>query len=174
MNTSGKFPEVTGYIAEPERIALQHCVLETAHVEGEALEVGSLNGLSALLIASVLESRKTLICIEQGQVETLAKNLAPHRLGDRVAIQNEDFKKSELKPEVKLSFVFIDHDHSRDNNIAAFEKFWPRLSKGGILAFHDYKNQQFEEGSLAVEFLIRQNRLFTHVLAGTFIAFKKQ
>lgn len=173
QNTSGKFPTVFGYIAEVERIALQRCVLNTANIPGDAMEIGSLNGLSALLILSVLESHKTLMCVEKGEVETLSFNLTKFQLGERVAIINQEFAAIPLVAIKELSFVFIDHSHTYDDNIAAFEKFWPRISPGGMLAFHDYKDPNWADGTRAIDDLIAKHKLRICDSGGSFIAFRK-
>lgn len=174
-NTSGKFPSVFGYIAEIERIALQRCVLNTSNVPGTALEVGSLEGLSALLILSVLESHKMLICVEQNQTKILSANIhynCPHIIN--WAVINNDFKEIPISPTIhELSFVFIDHSHTYDDNIAAFEKFWPLISPGGMLAFHDYKDPNWADGTRAIDDLISKHKLRTCDSGGSFIAFRK-
>lgn len=172
-NSSGKFPSVFGYLAEVERIALQRCVLETADVPGDAMEIGSLNGLSAALILSVIESHKTLVCVEKGETETLSFNLTKFQLGERAAIVNQDF--NELPPVAiqSLSFVFVDHSHTYEDNLAAFNRFWPHLSSEGLFAFHDYQDPNWKEGTAAIDELIRQFKLVTHIRGGSFIAFKK-
>lgn len=172
-NTSGQFQDVVGYISEPERIALQKCVLEVCCVNGDILEIGSLNGLSALLMLSMMSSDKTLICIEQGQVETLAENLSKHGFSQRVAIKNQDFNTVELLPDIRLSLVFCDHNHTFENNIAAFEKFWPHLAAGGIFIFHDYGHSDYKDGTLAIHEIADSNKLKIEQLAGSLVAFKK-
>jgi predicted O-methyltransferase YrrM len=172
-NNSGQFPSVVGYISQPERIALQRCVLDTAHIPGDALEIGSLNGLSALLILSVLDSSKNLICIEKGQTETLSKNLFESGLSDNFVIINNDFNIVELSGDAKLSFVFIDHDHTYENTIAAFNRFWPLLSSGGIIAFHDYGHPEFPGGSKAIQELMNNFPLKHWEFAGGFVSFQK-
>lgn len=172
-NTSGKFPSVLGYISEPERISLQRCVLDTSHIPGDALEVGSLNGLSALLILSVLESSKTLICVEKGETTSLGKNLWQYELLRQSKLLQADFKELTLPDEMNLSFCFIDHDHTYENTIAAFNKFWPCLSPGGIMSFHDYGHPDYSGGSKAIGELMEQHSLRHADAGGSFIAFKK-
>lgn len=171
-NKSGKFHNVFGYIEESERIALQKCVLETSEVLGHAMEIGSLNGLSALLILSVLKSDKELICLEKNSVEALTFNLDKFGFrGNRIII-NKDFKE-EIILDPWLSFVFIDHSHTHQDNIDAFEKFWPRVSAGGILSFHDYNDPNWEDGTRAINELIVKYSLTTYIMGGSFISFRK-
>lgn len=152
LNSSGKFPEVLGYITEPERIALQACVLSVSKIPGDAFEVGSLNGLSALLTLSVLPSHKDFLCIEKGQVETLCENLTKYGLGEKAGAVCQDFKSMEIAAE--FCFGFIDHDHTYENTMAAFDKFWPLISKGGVLAFHDYGHPDYPGGTKAIDEII--------------------
>jgi len=175
-NSSGKFPEVLGYLTEGERQAIQRCVLATAHLDGHALEIGSLNGLSALVICSVLRSDKRLICIEQGQCDTLFANLVRHGHAGQVDILNEDFNKTELKQETGLSFIFVDHSHTYDDTIAVFDKFFPALVNGGIFSFHDNGNPMFEGGTKAIKELQAdgiRNLMPKFDSADSFIAFQK-
>jgi predicted O-methyltransferase YrrM len=170
-NTSGKFPSVFGYIAEEERIALQRCVLNTAAIPGDALEVGCLNGLSALLTLSVLVSHKMMICVEKGEVETLRSKLSAFGFLERVVILNSDFK--DVATNWKFSFVFIDHSHTYDDNTAAFEKFWPMVAPGGMLAFHDYRDPNWADGTRAIDDLIEKHKLRICDSGGSFVAFRK-
>lgn len=173
QNTSGKFPTVFGYIAEVERIALQRCVLNTASIPGDAMEIGSLNGLSALLILSVLYSKKMLICVEKGRIEALSENLAKFGLSTNAFLAREDFHTFFIPENISLSFVFIDHSHTYDDNIAAFEKFWPLISPGGMLAFHDYQDPNWADGTRAIDDLIEKHKLRICDSGGSFIAFRK-
>lgn len=170
-NTSGKFPTVFGYIAESERIALQRCVINVSEVPGDSIEIGSLNGLSALLTLSVLESHKMMLCVEKGQVETLTSNLEMFGFKPRVVILNTDFR--DVSTNWKFSFVFIDHSHTHADNIAAFDKFWPLVSSGGILSFHDYQDPNWADGTRAIDELIAFHKLIMCDRGGSFIAFKK-
>jgi len=179
LNTSGKFPEVVGYISEQERIALQLCVLEVTNILGDAIEVGSLNGLSALLTLSVLPSWKTLICVECGQVETLKENLDKYGLceGHKVGVLNQDFKEiPKLKTNPQFCWCFIDHDHTYENTMAAFDKFWPMITEGGIMAFHDYGHVDFQGGTRALNEIMEastKHGIEVESKAGGFIAFRK-
>lgn len=177
MNSSGKYLDVIGYLTENERIALQRCVLETSRVTGDALEIGSLNGLSALIIWSVLALDKKLLCIEKGQVETLNANLLKHAIHhvtrtEGWAVFNDDFKNVDLG-HWPLSFVFIDHDHTFENTRAAFDQFWGSLSVGGIMAFHDYSHPDFEDGTRAINAIMKGRGMEPYLQADSLIAFKK-
>ena len=162
-------------MTETERIALQSCVLKTSHIPGDCVEIGSLNGLSALLAISVMRSDKTLYCVEYNQIDSLrgALTLWQFMVGaHRVEIVNQDFH-NVCFDGAKFSFAFIDHSHSYNDNILAFEKLWPKVSPGGIIAFHDYKDLNWVDGTRAIDELIVQNKLLMCDTAGSFIAFQK-
>lgn len=175
QNTSGKFHTVKGFVSESERIALQHCVLTTATIPGDCVEVGSLNGLSALLTMTVMGSGKTLYCVELNQVDSLRGVVAMWQFmvgAHNVQIINQDFRNVPFE-DTHFSFVFIDHSHGYKDNIDAFEKFWPKVSPGGILSFHDYQDPNWQEGTRAIDWLIEKYRLGVPLRGGSFIAFKK-
>ena len=175
QNTSGKFHTVQGFMSEPERIALQRCVLNTAHISGNVLEIGSLNGLSALLILCVMGSGKELCCIDYNQVDNLRANISMWQFmigAHRVQIIHQDFHKVDFEGE-KFSFVFIDHSHTYQDNIDAFEQLWPHISSGGIVAFHDYEDLNWVEGTRAINELVVRYQLCSCDKAGSFIAFRK-
>lgn len=171
MNLSGKFPNVLGHISENERMALQRLVLETSAVDGDALEIGSLNGLSALIILSALASSKKLICVEIGQIETLKANLISHGVSKQWMIINEDFKK--VCGTWKFSFIFVDHDHTFDNNRAAFDQFWGNLQVGGIMVYHDFNHPDFQDGTRAINAIMKGRGMEPYLQADSLIAFKK-
>jgi predicted O-methyltransferase YrrM len=172
-NNSGKFPDVFGYIAQHERIALQRCVLETSDVVGDAVEIGSLEGLSALLILSVLHGLKTLVCIEFNSVEIVVKNISKHGYSGQSFIIRDDYKNFTSNEREPFSFAFIDHNHTFEDNLAAFYKFWPLVSRGGIFSFHDYENPDFPGGTQAINQIIKTHNLSIYLKAGGFVAFKK-
>ena len=161
-------------MAEVERIALQRCVLKTSHIPGDCVEIGSLNGLSALLTLSVMGSDKTLYCVEYNQVDSLrgAIQMFQFMVGaHNVEIINKDFHNVCFDGS-KFSFALIDHSHSYDDNIMAFEKLWPKVSSGGILAFHDYGDLNWVGGTRAIDELIAKYDLKMRI-SGSFIAFQK-
>lgn len=172
-NASGKFPNVLGYMTEAERLALQRCVIESSGVSGDALEIGSLNGLSALLILSVLQSDKKLYCVEIGDTSNLNSNVAGSPFAGQLRVINSDVK--DLKPEEipTLSFAFVDHDHSYENTVAAFNLIWPKLSAGGIIAFHDYGHPNYEGGTSAINMLAIRHSLREYLRETSLIVFVK-
>lgn len=45
----------------------------------------------------------------------------------------------------RFCFGFIDHDHTLESTKLAYEMFWPSISLGGVLAFHDFGHPDFPE-----------------------------
>ena len=173
MNESGKFKDVDGFIAEDERIALQTCVLATSNVAGDALEIGSLNGLSALLTLTVLHSKKILFCIDLNPLDKAAENITRFWQLERVIPICQNFNNLPVVDGQKFSFIFIDHSHTFEDTMAAFDKYWPVLSDGGIFSFHDYEHVDYQGGTDAINKILKDNNLTIWLRAGGYVAIRK-
>lgn len=46
-------------------------------------------------------------------------------------------------PDNSLGFVNIDCDHSYEGVRNDIQAYWPKLVKGGVIAFHDYENKAY-------------------------------
>lgn len=57
-----------------------------------------------------------------------------------------DIMKNEDKIPKKLDFAFIDGDHEEENGKWYIEKIFPRLTKGALVAIHDFSAYQDENG----------------------------
>lgn len=62
-----------------------------------------------------------------------------------------------------LGFINIDCDHSYQGVKADIYAWWPKLVKGGVMAFHDYENKNYGVKQ-AVEEFARANGLEIHLL----------
>lgn len=51
-------------------------------------------------------------------------------------------KKFTQKYKYKYQYIYIDGDHSYKGVKTDYELFWPRLGKGGMMAFHDVTNKR--------------------------------
>lgn len=63
----------------------------------------------------------------------------------------------------KLGYVNIDCDHSYQGVKADIEAWWPKLSRGGVMSFHDYENPNYGVKQAVTEFASK-NGLEIHLL----------
>ncbi|MEA2056535.1 MAG: class I SAM-dependent methyltransferase [Patescibacteria group bacterium] len=49
-------------------------------------------------------------------------------------------------PEKKFEYIYIDGDHSYEGVKADFEAFWPKLTEGGLILFHDIAMKGLHHG----------------------------
>jgi O-methyltransferase len=59
--------------------------------------------------------------------------------------------------------VYIDCDHSYEGVAADIEMYWPKLVKGGIMAFHDYESTQYGVKRAVGDFAV-ENYLEIHLI----------
>jgi predicted O-methyltransferase YrrM len=149
MNIKFPFTEIEGYLSANDREALRDLSAKCRHLPGVYVEIGSYKGLSANCIAEGFDRGRTLFCYDffgDGKFEEFIRNTEGN--GIVVAPVRGNFKDT-----LKLSqicFAFVDHSHTVDDTKAAVEMLWPRLSKGGLLLFHDYNHPDY---MAATEFL---------------------
>jgi len=112
--------------------------------EGEAVEIGCLDGWST---AHILEcSRYRLTTIDPfipdsmaenlvGSEERFRKNVEPWK--DRVTLL-KDYSWNVIVPwDRSLDFLFLDGDHQYANVLRDFQQWTPLIKQGGILGMHD-------------------------------------
>lgn len=150
--------KVEGYFCEDDRMALQRAVLKSRTAPGDLLEIGNLNGLSALCTLAVMHPDKKLVLVDIAD-HHLVETLARYDVMDKCEIHRMDFREfAKLNPDRTWSHVMIDHDHAYQSNVEAIEAFWPQLSVGGIMTFHDVGHGTFPGVKQAVdEFKVKHN-----------------
>lgn len=143
------FNEVEGFLSHQDRVDLRELSRRCSSVPGWMLEIGSHCGLSALCVLSG-SPKQMLTCYDWFEPEKLRvfkANLGRAGVLGRVRWFPGDFRTYIGERTGPLSFAFIDHSHSFEDNKAAFEWIWPNVKEGGILAFHDYGHPDYKEGS---------------------------
>ncbi len=53
---------------------------------------------------------------------------------------------AQKNPEKKFEYIYIDGDHSYEGVKSDFDNFWPRLTQGGIISFHDIDMKGLHHG----------------------------
>ena len=163
------FPEVDGFLSDQDRHDLKMLSGRCATLPGDYFEVGSYHGLSALCIIAGMVTFKYLYCydwFEPDKVPIFMENTKNYAV--RITMVPGDFHMAQLTGK-HFCFGFVDHSHQLSDTIAAYDMFWPRIVKGGILAFHDLNHPDWPE---ATEFLktIPHHR----VIESSIIAFLKE
>lgn len=76
--------------------------------------------------------------------DTVKENLAAEiERGDVLMLKGFSYKMAEHIPDNSLGLVYVDCDHTYQGCRADCDAYWPKLVKGGIMAFHDYKNPTY-------------------------------
>lgn len=60
-----------------------------------------------------------------------------------VMLKGFSYKMAENIPDETLGLVYVDCDHSYAGVRADIDAYFPKLVKGGIMAFHDFKNPTY-------------------------------
>jgi caffeoyl-CoA O-methyltransferase len=106
---------------------------------GNALEVGTSHGFSAIWIGLGLEEiggRLTTIEIDKDRYDLARKNVADAGLSQRITLIRGDAHVEVPKLEGPFDFVFLDAD--KEGQVDYFHKIYPKkLIPGGILAVHN-------------------------------------
>lgn len=169
------FQGVEGHLSAEDRVNLKMLSERQSNVFGSYFEIGSLKGLSALCILSgvpVCGLRHTLHCFdwfEDDKYDEFWNNLKLAGYDDYWIVPHRgDFKKAVLDKSALFALGFIDHSHTLTDTKAAYEMFWPRLSVGGVLAFHDYNHELWPEATAYLDTLPHKR-----ILEGSILAFVK-
>jgi caffeoyl-CoA O-methyltransferase len=119
----------------PEEGRILQFLLRTIHAK-YVLEIGSLGGYSAIIMAKALPADGKLIAIELNSfnVQFMKKKCIEAGLEKKIEIQNANARKflKDFKPDFLFDFVFIDSD--KENYIHYFDTVTPLLRTGGIVA----------------------------------------
>lgn len=133
-----------------------HKLVELA-ANRHVLEVGSYRGLSAWAMCI---SARSVTCVDTfgaasdgqrqtGGLTTLDAFLAATRRFSNVEHVVSDSLAADLPGMFDL--IFLDATHTYDALKADIQKWLPKLNKGGILAFHDYRHHDFPGVEQAVD-----------------------
>lgn len=146
-----KFPfdEVEGLLAPWDKSNLRTLANWAGKTSGEYMEIGSLNGLSALCIMSGMPPGRTMHCydwFEPDKLKAFQHNLLKAGQIGQAVVHAGDFNAT-LTVTPPFAFAFVDHDHSLENTRTAYQRIWPKLNIGGILAFHDFGHPDYPGGT---------------------------
>jgi predicted O-methyltransferase YrrM len=104
-----------------------------------ALEVGSLFGYSAILIAGALPPGGRLICLEAGAflADMVRWNVKAAGLGSRVRVLTGDARR--LLPRLPGRFDFVLIDAAKEQYLAYLRKVEPKLAPGAVVVADNTK-----------------------------------
>jgi predicted O-methyltransferase YrrM len=160
------FRDVEGFFNDCDRMDIQRAVIETSYIPGDVLEVGVYNGLSAMFTLTAMECTKKLFLVDKFDWTNMKLTFQKYNVPPEMfSIHIQDFTEFHAAHKDSIwSHVHIDHDHSYETNVGCIELFWPQLSIGGIMSFHDYGEPGFPGVKKAVdELLQRQGTVPFHV-----------
>lgn len=111
-----------------------------------AVEIGCLFGLSSAVIAEAMDGSGKLTCIDNFAVQ--GSDTRPFFVSKvmpkySITLMEMDSTKAAHEFFDAIDFLFVDGDH-QDDGIQRDLKHWlPKMIPGGLVAFHDYFNEDF-------------------------------
>lgn len=127
-------------------------------------EVGVAVGTSALFLAEKLYElckKFTLHMIDNmdyghaDQISIVYKNIVASGLGENIELLVMDSLNASCRfPDVHFDFVFIDASHKYELTKADIRLWYRKIKEGGILAGHDYNDDEGKEVKMAVDEII--------------------
>lgn len=157
-----------GWLYKGEYALLEKAANLAVQTGRDYIEVGSWRGKSTLLIASALVGTDMCLqCIDnwQGGTDTDCNRLAKSFDMKKEFANNTAIFKNHINPIVGLStdekvikqlpqsigFVFFDGAHDYDTVIKEIDIYFPLLTDGGIICFHDTDNPKYPGVRKAIE-----------------------
>lgn len=137
--------EVDGLETKDELELLYRAVLDRK--PDVAVEIGTLFGLSASVIISAMGSKGQLYCVENFAVQGsdarpyFTEQILPKY--DNMHLIEMDSTKAAYEFKERINFIFVDGDHQDDGILRDLQNWMPKVMPGGLVAFHDYYNDQF-------------------------------
>jgi len=165
--TTFPFNDVEGLLADQDKEDLRRMAVLCNGVPGDYVEVGSMHGLSTCCICSGMSPDKRLRSYDVNHpTNQIAKNLTAAGFGNQVVLITGDFVETMSgSVPTPVGFAFIDHDHRLTTTVFAYGYLWPKLSKGGIMAFHDYRHPDYPEPTPFFDMLPHRRVLETGIIA---------
>ena len=118
-------------------------VFKTAKkVKGLILEIGCFRGISTIALA--LGSNQKVITVDpfiaHGETESVKQIFLNNikKMGIEHLVNLRQCYSSELDFDAEISLLLIDGDHSYEGVKHDFEKFFPKVKKGGYVLLHDF------------------------------------
>ena len=155
------------------------------------LEIGSFIGHSASVIGQVAKDRNgTLICIDaflenqkywgaEGDVITSTfdsfwLNMNKAKLIDNIVTLSGYSCTYLPKMRGKFGLIYIDGGHTIASVLPDSISCWGKLKPGGILAWHDYGNEKWQDVKTVVDCLMSKWDLKPYKQAGYILAIRKE
>lgn len=129
------------------------CLKKTKDIEGDVVELGCNVGTTSVYIQEFLKDKEfhvydsfeglpektknDITNFSKGSCKTTKEIFINNFRGKKIPIIHEGWFKDAVYPD-KISFAFLDGDFY-SSIIDSLEKVYPRMSKGGIIAIHDYQ-----------------------------------
>jgi MMP 1-O-methyltransferase len=163
LKSISQYTNIQGWLSEKEAYGLYNIATKLS-INAKIVEIGSWKGKSTYCLAKGLKSG-VIYAIDpfnaDGEVgsseeysrkkgtkpllnEFIAKMKFLNVL-DKISIL-KGYSNEYVDYIDKIDFLFIDGDHSIEGCNFDFEKYAPKLKKGGYLAFHDYYSDRNELG----------------------------
>ncbi len=135
-------------------------------------EVGLADGASAVYLAEALLNKGKVFKFHwidnlayggADQLSTLIKHLTAAKLGRYVEILPYDSLNASCRfPDCHFDFVFIDASHRFEYTKADARLWYRKIKMGGILAGHDFNEQEGVEVHSAIKLVVPTDRLVWH------------
>ena len=146
----------------------------------KALEIGSFKGWTSIAMCRIKKDL-TITTIDphygipqfpelNSSEAEVNKNITSWKLQNKIKhikVSSQAFVTAE-----KFDFIFIDGDHTFEGVSFDFNKFFPNLKKGGIIAFHDYGCHTGV--TMLCNSLISNKKLGSYIKLNSIIVFKKK
>lgn len=159
--------QITGWFSRDEAIAMQRIVKQLAP-GARLVELGSFQGRSSVVIASVLSKDSRLYCVDhfegsaehQGQadldnlLEIFINNIKKFHVDNKIrALAMTTLEAATKFTEKSLDLVFIDASHDYESVKSDILQWYPKIKPGRFLICHDYQTPGWPGVAQAIEIL---------------------
>ena len=136
---------------------------------GTIVEIDSLYGSTAILMALASKPSVKIYCIELKVLPELTKHIKEYGVSSKITIHAGKSCDIGRLWEIPIDLLFIDGDHSY-NGVINDNKTWiPYVKKEGIIVWHDYYNKRpgYEAGQAVDNFLDGSEKEFEIIMPET-------
>ena len=129
---------IKGQLLQYQAMALYHLAANYGYSTATILEIGTLAGYSASIMAQAAPTATiTTLNPKQWEVDTAAQNLDKYKNVHPVCAYSWDYLETYNGNQIDL--IFVDGDHNR---IARDLPWFEHLRDGGLMLFHDYSQEK--------------------------------